>query len=100
MISRRIPAYSRKSPKWQTAWESSSSIALSFLAIWRDKPTTARSAWNCAKDDSKERRALSRPNRAMRFIDMLYVGANEERKGYVRVDAKPAADAESTVGDH
>ena len=36
----------------------------------------------------------------MRLIDMLYVGAKEERKGYVRVEAKPAADAESTVGDH
>ncbi|CAB4662251.1 unannotated protein [freshwater metagenome] len=31
---------------------------------------------------------------------MLYVGAKEERRGYVRVDASPAAVAESTVGDH
>jgi hypothetical protein len=31
---------------------------------------------------------------------MLYEGENEERKGYVRVDANPAAEAESTVGDH
>ena len=36
----------------------------------------------------------------MRLIDMLYVGANDERSGYVRVEASPAADAESTVGDH
>jgi hypothetical protein len=33
-------------------------------------------------------------------MDMLYEGENEERKGYVLVDAKPAAEAESTVGDH
>jgi hypothetical protein len=31
---------------------------------------------------------------------MLYVGEKDERNGYVRVEAKPAADAESTVGDH
>ena len=31
---------------------------------------------------------------------MLYEGEKEERNGYVLVDAKPAADAESTVGDH
>ena len=31
---------------------------------------------------------------------MLYEGENEERNGYVRVDANPAAEAESTVGDH
>ena len=31
---------------------------------------------------------------------MLYVGVNDDRNGYVRVDAKPAAVAESTVGDH
>ena len=33
-------------------------------------------------------------------MDMLYVGAKEERRGYVRVEARPAAEAESTVGDH
>jgi hypothetical protein len=31
---------------------------------------------------------------------MLYVGENEERNGYVRVDAKPAAVDESMLGDH
>ena len=30
---------------------------------------------------------------------MLYVGVNEERSGYVRVEAKLAVIAESTVGD-
>ncbi|CAB4821472.1 unannotated protein [freshwater metagenome] len=82
------------------ALSSISSIAPSFFRICRDRPTTARSAWNCAKDDSRDRRARSRPNCAMRLIDMLYEGANDERSGYVRVDARPAAAAESTVGDH
>jgi hypothetical protein len=36
----------------------------------------------------------------MRLIAMLYVGEKDERKGYVRVDASPAAEAESTVGYH
>ena len=36
----------------------------------------------------------------MRLIDMLYVGVNEDRKGYVRVDASPATIALSIVGDH
>ena len=31
---------------------------------------------------------------------MLYVGVKDDRSGYVRVEANPAADAESTVGDH
>jgi hypothetical protein len=31
---------------------------------------------------------------------MLYVGEKEERKGYVRVDARPAAVDESMLGDH
>jgi hypothetical protein len=31
---------------------------------------------------------------------MLYVGEKDERNGYVLVEARPAAEAESIVGDH
>ena len=42
------------------------------------KPTTARSAWNCAKDVSRISR-LPRPNCRTRFTAMLYVGRKLEQ---------------------
>ena len=100
LISIRVRAYSEKFPRWHWADSSCSAAAESFFLICLTNPITARSAWNWAKDDSRLPRARSLPKRAMRFIDMLYVGVKEERSGYVRVDASPAAVAESTVGDH
>ena len=66
---------------WHEDSLTNSSIADSFFRICRVKPTTARSAWNCANDDSSDLRARSLPNWAIKFIDMLYDGENEERNG-------------------
>ena len=79
--SRRIEAYWLKSPKWHWAESTSSSIAVWLRRTWRSSPTTARSAWNCANDDSREPRARSRPKRLIKLMAMLYVGVNEERNG-------------------
>jgi hypothetical protein len=54
------------------------------------QPTTPRSAWNCANDDSNSLRERSRPSVATKFTAMLYDGRNDDLSGYVRVDASPA----------
>ncbi|CAH0326775.1 hypothetical protein SRABI128_05560 [Microbacterium sp. Bi128] len=53
----------------------------SRLLTCRASPTTDRSAWNWAKDDSRISRARGRPNCAKRLIDMLYVGRKLEFSG-------------------
>ena len=47
----------------------------------RTIPTTARSAWNCAKEVSRTARAGARPTRATRLTAMLYVGRKLDRSG-------------------
>ena len=63
--------YSAKSPRWQCISARQSAIALSLRVIWRVMPTTERSAWNWAKDDSSSSRAVARPTWETRLIAML-----------------------------
>ncbi len=64
------------------------------------RPTTDRSAWNCANDDSSSARADSAPTLPTRFTAMLYDGRKLDRSGYVRVEARPATCRGSVSGDH
>ena len=67
--SLRSRAYSAKSPRSQLT-VSSASACLARRA-WRAMPTTARSAWNWANEDSSRAAARSRPTWPTRFTAML-----------------------------
>jgi hypothetical protein len=64
----------------------------------RASPTTAWSDWNCANDNSSMSRARIRPTWRTRLTAMLYDGENDERSGYVRVEASPATARGSNPG--
>ena len=49
----------------------SSAIAWRFLRTCRARPTTPRSAWNCANEDSRRAEARARPAQPVRLTAML-----------------------------
>ena len=68
---RLISAYSAKSPLSHVIAVASSSMAWRFLRTCRVRPTTPRSAWNCANDDSSRVDARARPAQPVRLTAML-----------------------------
>ncbi len=67
--SLRSRAYSAKSPRSQLTASSASACRLRWAC--RAMPTTARSAWNWANEDSSSAAARSRPTWPTRFTAML-----------------------------
>ena len=96
----RRAKYSSKSPRWQAISAAIAAIDSELRVTCRASPTTERSAWNCANDDSSRPRARSGPTEPTRLTAMLYEGRKLDRSGYVRVDANPATCRGSTSGDH
>ena len=76
-----MPEYSVKSPRSHVIAFSYPASDSSCSRTWRASPTTARSAWNCANEDSRIWRALPRPNWSIRLTAMLYVGRKLELSG-------------------
>ncbi len=89
-MRRRSAAYSAKSPRSHVIACAYPSRASACACACLARPTTPRSAWNCANDVSRTSRARSRPTCATRLTAMLYVGRKLERSGYRRLDARPA----------
>jgi hypothetical protein len=69
--ARRSRAYSVKSPRWQVIALLKPARDSSRLLTCLASPTTERSAWNWANEDSRISRARGRPNWASRLMDML-----------------------------
>ncbi len=66
-----ICAYSAKSPFSQVIAAASSAMVCWLLRICLVSPTTPRSAWNCANEDSSKADALARPAQPVRLTAML-----------------------------
>ena len=79
--ARRSREYSVKSPRWHVMALLKPARDSSRLRTCFASPTTERSAWNWAKEDSRISRARGRPNCASRLMDMLYVGRKLEFSG-------------------
>ncbi len=67
----RNPAYSSKSPRWQVIASLYPSSASRLRLTWRVRPTTARSAWNWAKELSSRALARAVPTCPTRLTAML-----------------------------
>jgi hypothetical protein len=80
-MATRIAKYSSKSPWWQAS--SSAYVCMVSTLRWtcRASPTTDRSAWNWANDDSSRSRDFSAPTVPTRLTAMLYDGRKDERSG-------------------
>ena len=80
-IATRSAKYSSKSPWWQAASAPYASIVSVLRCTCRARPTTDRSAWNCANEDSSSSRAGAAPTLPTRLTAMLYEGRKLERSG-------------------
>jgi hypothetical protein len=80
-MDRRISKYSPKSPRWHSSSASYARIVSTLRCTCRASPTTDRSAWNCANDDSSSSRAGPPPTVPTRLTAMLYDGRKLDRSG-------------------